>query len=154
MLPEAVDRGHSSLLYGPASAQLMRQPGNHKSVGFEWILSPTTSWWESLIAGKAKIIKINKYNVHRIRTISRRSRLTIPWMLIILCNEKETTHYSKRVGWSRCCGCLSYMNGGWVRWGTLVWDLKVLLCPFPLGNCKCYPVERNKSINLNLNNSL
>ena len=23
-----------------------------------------------------------------------------------------------------------------MRWGTFVWDLEVLLCPFPLGNCK------------------
>ena len=50
-------------------------------------------------------------------------------------------HYSKRVGWSRCCGCLSYANVGWVRWGTFVRDVEVLLCPFPLGNCKSSPVK-------------
>ena len=45
-----------------------------------------------------------------------------------------------RVGWSRCCGCLSYANEGWVRWGTFEWDIEVLLCTFLLGNKFC-PVE-------------
>ena len=33
--------------------------------------------------------------------------------------------------------------GRWVRWGTLVKELEVLLCPFPLGNCKSCPAECN-----------
>ena len=35
----------------------------------------------------------------------------------------------------------------WVGWGTFVWDLEVLLFPFPLGNWKFCPVECNKSLN-------
>ena len=39
-------------------------------------------------------------------------------MLIILWDVREPMHYSKSIGWSRCCGCLSYANGGGgVGWG-------------------------------------
>ena len=69
----------------------------------------------------------------RIRTISQRSRLTIPWMLIILWDVKEPTHYSKRVGWSRCCGCLSYVNGAVSEVGHLCMGPWSPLAPFPSG---------------------
>ena len=47
--------------------------------------------------------------------------------------RKRTTHYSKRVGWSRCCGCLSYANRGVGEVGHLWMGPWSPLVPFPSG---------------------
>ena len=81
-----------------------------------------------------------------LRTINRRSRLTIPWMLIILWDVKEPTHYSYK---SRVIPVLwlSFVcERGVGEVEHLVRDFEVLLCPFPLGNKSC-PVKWTKSLN-------
>ena len=46
-------------------------------------------------------------------------------------DAKEPTHYSIRVGWSRCCGCLSWSRGPcvrklhWINMSIPSWNLKL-----------------------------
>ena len=63
----------------------------------------------------------------------------IPWMLIILWDVKEPTHYSYR---SRVIPMLCKWRVGEV--GHLVRNLEVLLCPLLLGNKSC-PAKWTKS---------